>query len=1411
MPLPIVASLWIGGSLSYLEQLCLKSFVDHGHRTILYTYGAVTGVPDGVEVMDANTIFANENYIRHARTGSPAVHADAFRYRMIEVQNVIWVDADVLCMQPWNFKDQWVFGWEKPNRLVCNAVLGLPRFSKTLAKLNDLCKTEYPIPPWAKPEEKERLEKAHKDGNPVHVSELEWGVWGPAAVTHFLNETGEMDHVMPQQAFFPISFKDRRDLLKAGSVIDDQLDDGCYSVHLWNRRLRRRLVTSENGVPDADSFLGRALARHGIDPLAAMIADEPPAIMLSEREETARRAAQDKAEIKTTKVASKPAPARSTFVPDVPATMLKGSEMRHRDADPSLPTVASLWIGGRLSFLEQVCLKSFLDWGHRTILYTYGQVDLVPDGVEVLDANKVFPKESYIKHKYSGSPALHSDVFRYRMIEQEDVIWIDADVLCMKPWNFDSRFVFGWEKPGKLVCGAVLGFPKSSKALAAISDFCRDEYPIPPWFPDEEISRLTEAKAKGAPVHVTELEWGVWGPAALTHFLVETGEIEHALPRQAFYPNQFKNRRDLLDPEADIGEQMGKNCFGVHLWNRRIRRRIITHENGIPHPESFVGQALIRHGVDPHQAMIPDEPPAHILAARAVEANKIEPAPDGAAKKTNRKSGENLRNESDSDNNENDAPGLASANPNVVTMQPKAQVEMPVIALQQSAEYQQMIDNLENRTGGIIGYLKDPETPIRNDKILVVTSMKNEAPFILEWIAYHKSIGVDHFLVYTNDCTDNTNQMLDRLEKLGHVTRRDNPWDKASGKKPQQVALKDTVKQQVYKDADWVLTIDVDEFVNIHVGDGTFTDLFRASNYPNVISFTWKFFGNKDIHAYEDRLITEQFTACAPEFIPKPRLGWGFKSMFHKSSPYSRIGVHRPLGIDDADADKVRWVNGSGRAMPDMLLTNNGWRSTKRSLGYRLATLNHYILRSADSFLVKRERGRINHTEHDQGIDYWARRNYATETDTRILARLPRMAEVLDELRGDAALSKLHEDAVLWHKKRVAHLLQQPDYKQLYDDLTAADRPDALEISKVEEANTVSELESAAPTAEAKPDPKQATKPPAAAKPAAKYKLAPATPLDSIRLISPPESAATVPVHERFDEARTCAATSGGFLWEGPENALMFVPRSKRLVVSFDNISVVREEGQRWPWGFKILTEEMNCSVLGVMATQRNWFRQEFVHDAFETLRDQGFFEQFDEVLFYGTSMGAFAALVYSQCSPGANVLAIAPQSTLNRDILPKDDRWGWTARLDWKGRFNDAADVTATAKNVTIIADPYFEPDFDQVSRIKGDNITWLKTPFMGHQLPNAFHLMGILKPLLYAAVSGTLTPELFYKLFRARRELPRFQHDILMHAEARGKLHSAIRVCEYTLKRRNAKNIARTLERLKDQLVKQIKTAAE
>ena len=81
--LPEIGALWVEGPLSFLEQLCLTSFRDAGHEVTLFTYGLVTGAPPGVTLRDAREILPTETFVTHGRTGSPAPHADKFRYRML--------------------------------------------------------------------------------------------------------------------------------------------------------------------------------------------------------------------------------------------------------------------------------------------------------------------------------------------------------------------------------------------------------------------------------------------------------------------------------------------------------------------------------------------------------------------------------------------------------------------------------------------------------------------------------------------------------------------------------------------------------------------------------------------------------------------------------------------------------------------------------------------------------------------------------------------------------------------------------------------------------------------------------------------------------------------------------------------------------------------------------------------------------------------------------------------------------------------------------------------------------------------------------------------------------------------------------------------------------------------------------
>jgi hypothetical protein len=331
---------------------------------------------------------------------------------------------------------------------------------------------------------------------------------------------------------------------------------------------------------------------------------------------------------------------------------------------------------------------------------------------------------------------------------------------------------------------------------------------------------------------------------------------------------------------------------------------------------------------------------------------------------------------------------------------------------------------------------KAPKAADQAGRTLIVTCMKNEGPFILEWIAYHRAIGVDDFLIYTNDCDDGTDAMLDLLMKRGLVQRRDNRFH-GTGVKPQHWALAASDKEDLVRDAGWIISMDVDEFINIHVGAGRLQDLYKAVGEANMISLTWRLFGNADVHGFDDRFLTDQFTRCAPELIRKPHQAWGFKTLFRNLGIYKKMGVHRPKGLKPDLWDKIAWVNGSGAPMPQKLI-RNGWRSTTDSYGYDLVTLNHYAVRSAESFLVKRDRGRVNHVARDQGLNYWFRMNNNEEEDRSILDKRERLTAEYDALMADTEIAAAHKACVTAHRAKITELRGTPSYAAFYKDLTSA-------------------------------------------------------------------------------------------------------------------------------------------------------------------------------------------------------------------------------------------------------------------------------------------------------------------------------------------------------------------------------------
>lgn len=249
--LPIIQSLWIGGELSKIEQLSIASFVKNGHEFHLYTYGDVKGIPEGTIIKDANTIIPESEIFTYSK-GSYAGFADWFRWKLLLKKGGFWIDTDVVCIKPFNFDSELIFGLES-KKLACPAVMSFPKGHEICSFLEENCRLPNKELPYDKPKDKRRKLKRKLLGQ--GKSHIKWGeTGGPEGFTRALKHFDLFKLSKPFTYFFPIHHSNWNSFYDTTLKNDLEFFNDTYAIHLWNE-MTRRSNFDKNATFDSNSLV----------------------------------------------------------------------------------------------------------------------------------------------------------------------------------------------------------------------------------------------------------------------------------------------------------------------------------------------------------------------------------------------------------------------------------------------------------------------------------------------------------------------------------------------------------------------------------------------------------------------------------------------------------------------------------------------------------------------------------------------------------------------------------------------------------------------------------------------------------------------------------------------------------------------------------------------------------------------------------------------------------------------------------------------------------------------------------------------------------------------------------------------------------------------------------------------------
>ena len=218
--------------------------------------------------------------------------------------------------------------------------------------------------------------------------------------------------------------------------------------------------------------------------------------------------------------------------------------------------------------------------------------------------------------------------------------------------------------------------------------------------------------------------------------------------------------------------------------------------------------------------------------------------------------------------------------------------------------------------------------------LAVCAIAKNEGPYLVEWIEWHRRQGVEKFYIYDNESTDGTKELLKPFVRSGLVEYRYWP-----GRRRQLPAYDDCLERHRLS-ARWIAFIDLDEFI-VPVKDGSIPEFLRRFEGVPVVEINWLIYGSGGAKSKTAGTMMQRFKRHS---VPSHYLNRHVKSIVDPRRVYGMIGCHEAARISGHAAD----------SHGERILKNFRDREPQQDV----IRINHYAVKSYEEFLGKQARGR---------------------------------------------------------------------------------------------------------------------------------------------------------------------------------------------------------------------------------------------------------------------------------------------------------------------------------------------------------------------------------------------------------------------------------------------------------------------